>query len=130
MALPFVDTFFGNEVEVAALGGGPSPFEAAERILELGAGEVVIHRGKRGSARIASDGVTKMRAFSVPVENPTGCGDVFNAAYVYARLLDDPVPGALRFANAASALHIRDRRRPYPTISDVRRFLASRSAQV
>src|SRR5881398_1271640 len=129
MALPFVDTFFGNEVEVTALGGGSSPFEAAERILELGAGEVVIHRGKRGSARIASDGVTKMRAFSVPVENPTGCGDVFNAAYVYARLLDDSVSAALRFANAASALHIRDRRRPYPTLSGVRRFLASRSGR-
>ena len=37
MALPFVDTFFGNEVEVAALGGKSSPFEAAMRILELGA---------------------------------------------------------------------------------------------
>ena len=130
MALPFVDTFFGNEVEVAALGGKSSPFEAAMRILELGAGEVVVHRGNRGSARIAPNGITKMRAFSVPVENPTGCGDVFNAAYVYARLLDDPMSAALRFANAASALHIRDRRRPYPTISDVRRFLASRSAQV
>src|SRR5207249_7665784 len=62
MALPFVDTFFGNEVEVAALGGKSSPFEAAMRILEMGAGEVVIHRGKRGSARIAPDGATKMRA--------------------------------------------------------------------
>src|SRR5439155_3821861 len=113
---------------VAALGGKSSPFEAAMRILEMGAGEVVIHRGKRGSARIAPDGATKMRAFSVPVENPTGCGDVFNAAYVYARLLDDPVSAALRFANAASALHIRHRRRPYPPISDFRRFLPSRSA--
>src|SRR5436309_2270030 len=81
MALPFVDTFFGNEVEVTALGGESSPFEAAERILELGAGEVVIHRGKRGSARIASDGVTKMLAFSVLVESHTGFGYVFNAAY-------------------------------------------------
>src|SRR5204862_306387 len=116
-------------LQIAALGSKSSPFEAALRILELGAGEVVIHRGKRGSARIASDGVTKMRAFSVPVENPTGCGDVFNAAYVYARLLDDSVSAALRFANAASALHIRDRRRPYPTLSGVRRFLASRSGR-
>src|SRR5207247_10196838 len=70
MALPFVDTFFGNEVEVAALGGGSSPFEAAERILELGAGEVVIHRGKRGTARIASEYITKMWAFYVTVEIP------------------------------------------------------------
>src|SRR5207247_9527022 len=116
MALPFVDTFFGNEVEVAALGGKSSPFEAAMRILELGAGEVVVHRGNRGSARIAPNGITKMRAFSVPVENPTGCVDVFIASYIYARLIADPTSAALRFATAASALHVRDRRRPYPTL--------------
>jgi sugar/nucleoside kinase (ribokinase family) len=129
MALPFVDTFFGNEVEVSALGGEKSPFEAARRICEMGAGEVVIHRGARGSARISEDGTTRAAAFSVPVQNPTGCGDVFNAAYVYARLGGDSVSVALRFANACSALHVRDRRRPYPGLSEVRRFLASRSTR-
>ena len=128
MALPFVDTFFGNEVEVSALGGGRSPFEAARRICAMGAGEVVIHRGDRGSAWISPDGIEKVPAFSVPIENPTGCGDVFNAAYVYARFGGDSVPEALRFANACSALHIRDRRHPYSRLPDVRRFLASRFA--
>jgi ribokinase len=126
LALPFVDTFFGNEVEVSALGGEASPFEAARRICEMGAREVVIHRGARGSARIASDGTTRAKAFAVPVENPTGCGDVFNAAYVYARLRSDSVLEALQFGNACSALHVRDRRHPYPRLSEVRRFLASR----
>src|SRR3989475_128082 len=126
MALPFVDTFFGNEVEVSALGGDPSPFEAARRICAMGAREVVIHRGNRGSAWISPDGVEKVPAFSVPIENPTGCGDVFNAAYVYARFGGGPVPQALRFANACSALHIRNRRHPYSRLAHVRRFLASR----
>jgi sugar/nucleoside kinase (ribokinase family) len=126
MAVPFVDTFFGNEVEVSALGGDRSPFEAARRICAMGAGEVVIHRGDRGSAWISPDRIEKVPAFSVPIENPTGCGDVFNAAYVYARFGGDSVPEALRFANACSALHIRDRRHPYSRLADVRRFLASR----
>ena len=126
MALPFVDTFFGNEVEVSALGGDRSPFEAARRICAMGAREVVIHRGDRGSAWISPDGIEKVPAFSVPIENPTGCGDVFNAAYVNARFGGDSVTEALRFANACSALHIRDRRHPYSRLSDVRRFLASR----
>lgn len=126
LALPFVDTFFGNEVEVSALGGRASPVEAARRINEMGAREVVIHQGARGSARIASDGITKAKAFAVPVENPTGCGDVFNAAYVYARLRGDSVSEALMFGNACSALHVRDRRHPYARLSEVRRFLASR----
>ncbi|MGI0149095.1 MAG: carbohydrate kinase family protein, partial [Thermoplasmata archaeon] len=126
MCLPYVDTFFGNEVEVRALGGDSSPVAAARRICALGAKEVVVHRGARGSASITLDKVTKAAAFSIPEENPTGCGDVFNAGYVYARLQDDPVPEALRFANACSALHIQDRRHPYARISEVRAFLASR----
>ena len=126
MALPFVDTFFGNEVEVSALGGDRSPFDAARRICAMGAREVVIHRGDRGSAWISPDGIEKVPAFSVPIENPTGCGDVFNAAYVYARFGGDSVTEALRFANACSALHIRDRRHPYSRLPEVRQFLASR----
>lgn len=126
MCLPYVDTFFGNEVEVRALGGDPSLLEAARRICSLGVQEVVVHKGARGSASITLDRVTKAAAFRVPEENPTGCGDVFNAGYVYARLQGDPVPEALRFANACSALHIRDRRHPFCRISEVRAFLASR----
>jgi sugar/nucleoside kinase (ribokinase family) len=126
MALPFVETFFGNEVEVSALGGDPSPFDAARRICAMGAREVVIHLGDRGSAQVTPDDVAKVPAFSVPIENPTGCGDVFNAAYVYTRFRGDSVLEALRFANACSALHIQDRRHPYARLPEVRRFLASR----
>src|SRR5688572_18006650 len=129
LSLPFVDTFFGNEVEVCALGGDPSPFSAARRICDLGAKEVVIHRGAVGSASITPDTTAEAAAFSVPEENPTGCGDVFNAGYVYARLLGEPVVVALRFANACSALHIRDRQHPYARLAEVRRFLVSRFAK-
>jgi sugar/nucleoside kinase (ribokinase family) len=126
LCLPFVDLFFGNEVEVSALGGEASPFDAARKICGLGAKEVVIHRGALGSVSITPDDQVKAPAFSVREENPTGCGDVFNAGYVYARLRGDPVAEALRFANACSALHIQDRSRPYPRIPEVRRFLNSR----
>src|SRR2546428_344913 len=57
------------------------------------------------------------------VGNPTGCGDVFNAAYAYAKLARPSVRESLRFANAAAALHLRNRRRPYSTLAEVRRFL-------
>lgn len=124
MSLAYVDTFFGNEVEVRALGEARSAVAAARRICTDGAGEVVIHRGDRGSASVTRAGVTPASAFSVPVENPTGCGDSFNAAYVYAKLGGKPVSEALQFANACSALHLQDRRRPYPRVAEIRRFLA------
>src|SRR5438094_969988 len=63
---------------------------------------------------------------AVPIEHPTGCGDVCNAAYLNARFGGDSATEALRFPNACSPLHIRDRRHPYSRLSDVRRFLASR----
>ncbi len=121
--LPNVDTFFGNETEVCALAGRQTPLGAARRLLALGAGEVVLHRGERGAAAVTQTSVLRSQAFRVVIENPTGCGDVFNAAYVHTRLVGGSVGDALRAGNATAALHLRDRRRPYPRQAEVRRFL-------
>lgn len=124
MCLPYVDTFFGNEVEIRAIGGGGSVASAARRICAVGPSEVILHRGVLGSVRVAAHGSETAEAFRVRIDNPTGCGDVFNAGYVYARLSGSPTQDAMRFANACAALHLRDRRRPYPTRRDVERFLS------
>src|SRR6266487_1020886 len=120
--LPNVTTFFGSEVEVCAVAGGGSPIKAAGRLRSLGPDEVVVHQADRGATVVHGSGRTASAAFSVPVDNPTGCGDVFNAGYVYARLIGADLSDALRFGNAAAALHLRDRRRPYPTAAEVRRL--------
>ena len=123
VCLPHVDVFFGNETEVGAIAGVTSPVLAGKRLRALGAGEVVIHQGERGATAITSSDVVSSPAFDVAIDNPTGCGDIFNAAYAYAKLTQPSVEEWLRFANAAAALHLRDRRRPYPTLLEVRRFL-------
>ena len=123
ICLPHVDVFFGNETEVCAVAGEQSPIHAGKRLRSFGAAEVVIHQGERGATAITSSGVIPSPAFDVVIDNPTGCGDVFNAAYAYARLIQLSVKDSLRFANAAAALHLRDRRRPYPTLPEIRRFL-------
>jgi len=123
ICLPHVDVFFGNETEVAAVAGEHSPIQAGKRLRSFGAAEVVIHQGDRGATAITSSGVVPSAAFDVAIDNPTGCGDVFNAAYAYAKLTQPSVKEWLRFANAAAALHLRNRRRPYPTLPEIRRFL-------
>jgi len=123
ICLPHVDVFFGNETEVRAVAGEQSPIQAGKRLRSFGAAEVVIHQGERGATAVTSSGVVPNPAFDVAVDNPTGCGDVFNAAYAYAELTQPSVKESLRFANAAAALHLRDRRRPYPTLPEIRRFL-------
>jgi len=123
VCLPHVDTFFGNEVEVGAIAGDTDALDAANELCRLGVGEVVIHRGPRGATRVAGERVDDSAGFHVPPENPTGCGDVFNAGYVFSRCTGADARQALRFANACAALHLADRRRPYPSLTSVRRFL-------
>jgi sugar/nucleoside kinase (ribokinase family) len=126
-SLPNVDTFFGNENEVCAIAGPREPIVAAERLVDLGAGEVVLHMGGQGAMRVSEGKVASAPAFSVPTENPTGCGDVFNAGYVYARLTHASVVEALGFANTCAALHLADRARPYPSLRNIRAFFHPQS---
>jgi len=121
--LPHVTTFLGNEEEVSHVGGARDPLDAAREICRLGAEEVVVHRGVRGATWVRGDQTATARGFRVRALNPTGCGDVFNAGYVFSRLKGREVRGALSFANACAALHLRDWDEPYPGASSVDRFL-------
>ena len=125
--LPHVDTFFGNEVEVCAIAGVRDPFRAAERILEHGVSEVVLHRGEEGAIWFREGQQAALPAFRVPVDNPTGCGDVFNAGYLFAKLSGGTTEEALGMGNALAALHLMDRRAPYPDLRRLRRFVRTAS---
>ncbi len=121
--LPHVDTFFGNAVEVCAVAGVHDPFRAAERILEHGVAEVVLHQGEAGATWFREGQRASLPAFRVPVDNPTGCGDIFNAAYIFAKLSGATTEEALGLGNACAALHLRDRALPYPDLKLLRRFV-------
>jgi sugar/nucleoside kinase (ribokinase family) len=122
-SLSRVTTFFCNEAEAKAIAGVADPIRAAKAVCRLGAEEVVLHRGSRGAVWVRGSEVVASRAFPSRPDNPTGCGDVFNAAFVVARLRGDAVRDALRFSNGCAALHLRDRARPYPVEAAVRRLV-------
>ncbi len=126
--LPHADTFFGNEVEVCAVAGARDPLLAAERLLDLGVGEVVLHQAERGATWFRQGQRAALPAFRVPVDNPTGCGDVFNAGYVFAKLTGGTTEDALGMGNALAALHLADRRVPFPDLRRLRAFLRTASA--
>ncbi len=125
--LPQVDTFFGNEVEICAVAGVRDPLSAAERLLGLGVGEVVLHRAAEGATWFREGQRTSLPAFRVPIDNPTGCGDVFNAGYVFAKLTGGKTEDALGMGNAVAALHLADRRVPFPDLRRLRAFLRTAS---
>ncbi len=126
--LPHVDTFFANEVEVCAVAGMRDPLRAAERVLEHGVSEVVLHRGPEGAVWFRQGQRLALPAFRVPVDNPTGCGDVFNAGYLFTTLSGGSPEEALGMGNALAALHLMDRRTPYPDLRRLRSFVRSASA--
>ncbi len=123
MCLPHVDTFFGNETEVCALADGRDFLTAAKRLCRLGTSEVVVHRGAKGATHVTTEQIVHAPGVRVRPENPTGCGDVFNAGFVRSRLDGGDVRDALRFANVCAALHLRDRAHPYPSLRAVRRLM-------
>ena len=125
--LPHVDTFFANEVEVCAVAGVRDPIAAAERLLEHGVAEVVLHRGDQGATWFREGQRASLPAFRVPVDNPTGCGDVFNAGYLFTKLSGGTTEEALGMGNALAALHLMDRRVPYPDLRRLRSFVRSAS---
>ena len=119
-ALPHVDVFFGTEEEIEGVAGAATLEAAVDEFLRSGVREVVVHQGARGSSLFARDGTASARAYPVAVANPTGCGDVFNAAYTLASLTDASWRSRLEFANAAAAWHLERVDKPYPTAQDVR----------
>ena len=122
-ALPYVDSFFGNATEVCAVAGVRDPFAAAERLLELGVDEVVLHQAEEGATWFREGQRSPHRAYRVPIDNPTGCGDVFNAGYVFAKLSGGTTEDALGMGNALAGLHLSDRAVEYPDLRRLRAFL-------
>ncbi|MEK6838728.1 MAG: PfkB family carbohydrate kinase, partial [Candidatus Thermoplasmatota archaeon] len=97
-------------------------------LLSIGVKEVVVHQGGLGATAFTRTGVQSARANPVSSVNPTGCGDVFNAAYIRAMLAGADLARRLRFANAAAAWHLETLSKPYPTMRDLRsRFSVSLS---
>ena len=93
-------------VEAEALTGSSDPIEAGKKLLEYGPEIAVIKLGEKGSIAITRDDVVEMPAIKVKEVDPTGAGDVYDAAFVYGLLNNWPVEKILKFANAAGAIKV------------------------
>lgn len=93
-------------VEAEALTGVGDPVEAGRKILECGPEIAVIKLGEKGSIAVTKDEVIKIPAIKVKEVDPTGAGDVYDAAFVFGLLNNWPLEKILRFANAAGAIKV------------------------
>ncbi len=105
--LPYLDYFMPSEREVKMLLGYTQPVKAAKAFLKLGAQNVVIKRGEKGSYFLNRKGLEiQVPAFRVKVMDTTGAGDCFCAGFIKGLSLGWDVKRSLKMGNAAGACAI------------------------
>jgi ribokinase len=133
--LELVDVLLPNEHEIALMTGVPlqTPADtrrAAEKLLALGAKNLLVTLGSRGSALFSPSGPeTLIPACPVRVVDTTAAGDCFVGALAVGLCEGQSLPAAAEFASAAAALSVtREGAQPsLPQRSEVEQFLRERS---
>ena len=127
--LPCLDVLTPNESEAAFLSGEAGAGERqAQRLIEQGAGTVIVTLGAQGALVATSDDAQQVPSFAVKALDTTAAGDAFNGGLAVGLADGMPLAEAARFANACGALAaMRLGAQPsLPTASEVRAFLAQR----
>lgn len=106
-----VDILTPNEIEAGTLTGDMAEdlneaTRAASKLLESGAGHVIITLGERGACWVQRDRVQAFPPFHVEAVDSTAAGDAFNGALALALAEERPMQEAISFANAAGALTV------------------------
>lgn len=99
--VPHTDLIFASDDEAAILAGASGdPVHLAERLVALGAGEVIIKLGAKGAVAVVDGAIYRREAVPVTVVDTVGAGDAFVAGYLADYLLGEDVPTRLSTAVA------------------------------
>ena len=92
--------------EATALTGVADPLEAGMRMLNMGPKITVIKMGRNGALAVTKDETFFEASFKVEEVDPTGAGDVYDAAFIYGLMKGWPLPRIMEFASAAGAIKV------------------------
>ena len=123
--LPYVDLFLPNEPEALAIGGGKDVYEAAQALLQAGAGAVIVKRGPHGSLYVDRSRLVESPALKVKAVDTVGAGDAFNAGILYGLVHGLSPQRLLCFANAVGAHVVQRMTDRYPTEEEVMRTVST-----
>lgn len=102
--VPVTDVLIAAESFVRAFASDGTLETGARQLMAMGPAIVVVTRGERGSYIRTADQELVTPAFSVPVVDTTGAGDVFHGGFLYGLLQGWELARTARFAAAAAAL--------------------------
>lgn len=122
--LSLVDIFAPNLSEACHLTGAPDRETAAE-VLGRYAPLVLIKCGADGAIARAGKQVWTSPALSVDVVDTTGAGDCFNAGFLSAYLLGEPMETCLHYGNICGGLSVTRRggASAAPTLEQLKKYL-------
>lgn len=123
--LRWVDIASFNEQGFVRVAGEAATIENARKLLAYGPRTVVVTLADRGALAVTAVTAAQIPGHSVTVQDTTGAGDTFNAAFLSATLQEKSLEQCLTFANAAAALSVTGLgpRGNLPTRAEVEEFL-------
>jgi sugar/nucleoside kinase (ribokinase family) len=104
--MKIIDIFFVDMEEGEVLTGKKEKIEIFKNLLKFGCKIVALKCGNNGCVVGSKEKIFEIEGIEVEPVNPTGTGDVFNAAFIFRYLKTRNVNESGIFANAAGALAV------------------------
>jgi ribokinase len=125
-----VDVLLPNHEEALAVTGQPDLPAAAQALLDLGGGTVIIKAGEAGSLAL-QQGQSIIRQPAIPVRavDTTGAGDSFNAGVMCGLASGWSMERVLQFSNAVAGIVVTRRENRYPTFGEAMRVASEHFQQ-
>ena len=123
--LDYCDILMLNEKELKALTGETKLNLAKRKLKKYYHGLTVIHRGSKGSLIISEDEEIIIPAKKINILNPTGSGDIYDAAFLYGYEKGWNLREIGKFAGACAEIHIQNPDIKYPSLNDIDKYLKS-----
>jgi len=92
--------------EAKTLTGVSDPIRAGKKLVDMGPEIAVIKMGAEGAFAVTREGKFFEPSFDVVEVDPTGAGDVYDAAFIYGFLKDWPLSRIMEFASATGAIKV------------------------
>jgi len=105
--LPLIDCFLPNGDEARLLTGLDRPEDQARALAAGGAGLAVVTCAGAGAIAARADECWRVGAYPMPVVDPSGAGDAFDAGVIAGLLRGWDLPATLRYAAALGASAVR-----------------------